>query len=68
MYCLLTRVAVRCKSGRWESMNLEESQYEIYIPLENKRNRNNHDIRRIIHHACHCKLNIRSIRSFLNGQ
>ena len=44
MYCLLTRVAVRCKTERWESMNLEGSQYEIHIPLENKRNRTNHDI------------------------
>ena len=44
MYCLLTRVAVRCETERWESVNLEGSQYEIYIPLENKRNRTNHDI------------------------
>ena len=36
MYCLLTRVAVRCKTERWEAINLEgTSQYEIYIPLEN---------------------------------
>ena len=33
MYCLVTRVAVRCKTERWESMNFEGSQYEIYIPL-----------------------------------
>ena len=50
MYCLLTRVAVRCQTERWESMNLEGSQYDIYIyiyiyiPLENNRNRTNHDI------------------------
>ena len=36
MYRLLTRVAVRCKTERWEAINLEgTSQYEIYIPLEN---------------------------------
>ena len=39
MYCLLTCVAVRCKTERWESMNLKGSQYEIYIP-----NGTNHDI------------------------
>ena len=49
MYCLLTCVAVRCKTRRWESMNLEGSQYEIYIPLENKRNRTNHDINKYIY-------------------
>ena len=39
MYCLLTHVALRCKTVRWKSMNLEGSQYEL---LENKRNPNNY--------------------------
>ena len=42
MYCLLMRVTVKCKTElwTWEPMNLEESQYEIYVLLENKRNQN----------------------------
>ena len=44
MYYLLTGVAVRCKSERWESMNLDGSEYDIYIPQENKRDGTNHDI------------------------
>ena len=48
MYCLLMCVAVRCKTERWESMNLEMSRYEIHIPVENKRNRTNLDIIQVI--------------------